>query len=639
MPATAPCGTWKSPVTADLIVAESIGLAGLAADGDDIYWLEMRPSENGRYVLVRRTPDGSTTDLTPPPFNVRSRVHEYGGGSFLVSGGRIWTVHFDDQRIYEIRSDDGAVPLTANDGRRYADFIHDPARDRLIAVHEDAGGGAEPSNTLVAIALSDGSVTTLFSGTDFVSSPRLSPDGGRLAWLSWNHPNMPWDGTTLWVAGVRPDGTLDDPVNVAGGVAESIFQPEWAPDGTLYFISDRNGWWNIYKDGDGAVTPVLEMAAEFGMPQWGFGMSTYGVGSDGQLMVSYSRDGIRHLGRLDPRTGALDEIRTPFTDIEMVRPCGNGAAFLGAAADRPRSVVRLDAGTGESEVLKVSFSAEIDGGYISIPSPVCFPTDGGETAHGIFYHPKNRDFSPPIGELPPLLVFTHGGPTAAATSAFSPTIQFWTSRGIAVLDVNYGGSTGYGRAYRERLRERWGIVDVADCENGARYLASRGDVDADRLAIRGGSAGGFTTLAALVFRDTFRAGASYFGVSDLEALAQETHKFESRYLDGLIGPYPERRDRYLDRSPIHAVDRLSCPIIFFQGTEDRIVPPNQAEAMVAALREKGIPVAYLAFDGEQHGFRRAKNIKRALEAELFFYGRIFGFTPADVIEPVEIENT
>ena len=639
MPATAPCGTWKSPVTADLIVAESIGLAGLAADGDDIYWLEMRPSENGRYVLVRRTPDGSTTDLTPPPFNVRSRVHEYGGGSFLVSNGRIWTVHFDDQRIYEIRSDDGAVPLTADDGRRYADFIHDPARDRLIAVHEDAGGGAEPSNTLVAIALSDGSVTTLFSGTDFVSSPRLSPDGGRLAWLSWNHPNMPWDGTTLWVAGVRPDGTLDDPVNVAGGVAESIFQPEWAPDGTLYFISDRNGWWNIYKDGDGAVTPVLEMAAEFGMPQWGFGMSTYGVGSDGQLMVSYSRDGIRHLGRLDPQTGALDDIRTPFTDIEMVRPCGNGAAFLGAAADRPRSVVRLDAGTGESEVLKVSFSAEIDGGYISIPSPVCFPTDGGETAHGIFYPPANPDFSPPPGELPPLLVFTHGGPTAAATSAFSPTIQFWTSRGIAVLDVNYGGSTGYGRAYRERLRERWGIVDVADCENGARYLASRGDVDADRLAIRGGSAGGFTTLAALVFRDTFRAGASYFGVSDLEALAQETHKFESRYLDGLIGPYPERRDRYLDRSPIHAVDRLSCPIIFFQGTEDRIVPPNQAEAMVAALREKGIPVAYLAFDGEQHGFRRAKNIKRALEAELFFYGRIFGFTPADVIEPVEIENT
>ena len=416
MPTTAPCGTWKSPITADLIVAESIGLAGLAVDGETIYWLEMRPSENGRYVLVRRSPDGSTTDLTPPPFNVRTRVHEYGGGSFLAGGGRIWAVHFDDQRIYEIHPESAPVPLTADDGRRYADFIHDPARDRLIAVCEDGRGGGEPSNTLVAVATADGSVTPLFSGTDFVSSPRLSPDGGRLAWLAWNHPNMPWDGTTLWVADIRPDGTLGQSVHVAGGVAESIFQPEWAPDGTLYFASDRNGWWNLYRYRDGAVTPVIEMAAEFGVPQWGFGMSTYGVGSDERLIVSYSRDGIRHLGRLAPAAGALDDLKTPFTDIELVRACGDGAVFLGAAADRPRSVVRIDPETGKTEVLKASFSADIDAGFISVPSSVSFPTDGGETAHGIFYPPANRDYSPPPGERPPLLVFTHGGTTSRRSS-------------------------------------------------------------------------------------------------------------------------------------------------------------------------------------------------------------------------------
>ncbi len=635
----APYGAWRSPVTGDRIVSESIGLAEPMFDGEDVYWLEMRPSEGGRYVLVRQRPDGGITEVSPPGFNVRTRVHEYGGGSFIVREGIAYMVRFEDQRLYRVVPGEEPVPVTPADGKRFADFLFDPDRDRLLCVCEDHdAGGREPRNTLAAISLADGRVTHLAQGDDFYSSPRLSPEGDRLCWLAWNHPNMPWDGTGLWVAALDESGLPVNPEKIAGGPSESVFQPEWSPDGRLFFVSDRTGWWNLHRLQAGEILPVISMAAEFGVPQWVFGMATYGFERAGRIICAFSREGLWRLARIDTETPDLTEIATPFTDIASVRVRFGEALFLGASPTDPRAVVRFRTGSGETEILRTSFDNRIDTGYFSRPEPVEFATAGGETAHAIFYPPRNTDFGALPGQRPPLLVMSHGGPTAAAGSAFNLTIQYWTSRGIAVLDVNYGGSTGYGRPYRQRLAGNWGIVDVDDCVHGARYLVERGDVDGDRLAIRGGSAGGFTTLAALTFREVFAAGASHYGVSDLAALARETHKFESRYLDSLIGPYPERSDLYADRSPIHAVDRLSCPVIFFQGLEDAVVPPEQAETMVAALRRKGIPVAYLPFEGEQHGFRRSETIKRALEAELCFYGRIFGFDPAEEIEPVAIDN-
>jgi dipeptidyl aminopeptidase/acylaminoacyl peptidase len=639
-PEVAPYGAWKSPITADLIVAGGVLLGQLALDGEDVYWLEGRPLEGGRSVIVRRTPDGRTEDVNPPPFNARTRVHEYGGGSYTVRDGVVYFVHFPDQRVYRQAAGGTPSPLTPEGEFRFADMVMDPVQQRLIAVREDQSGGShEQVNTLVAVPLAGESAgQVLVSGANFYSSPRLSPDGTRLAWLSWNHPDMPWDATELWVSRFRPDGSLEHVERVAGGPGESIFQPEWSPDGMLHFVSDRTGWWNLYSLREHAVEPLCEMPAEFGLPQWVFGMSTYGfVGAD-EILCGVNEREIWRLGRVHTGTGHIDWITLPYTDLSDVRAARGRAALLAGSPTEPASVVQLDPATGEFEVLRRAVQVEVDAGYFSIPEAIEYPTEAGESAFAFFYAPRNRDFVAPPGERPPLLVRCHGGPTAATSSAFSPKIQYWTSRGIAVLDVNYGGSTGYGRAFRQRLEGHWGIVDVDDCVNGALFLARRGDVDGDRLAISGGSAGGYTVLCVLTFRSTFRTGASHFGVSDLEALTRDTHKFESRYLDRLVGPYPERRDLYLARSPIHFTGRLSCPIIFFQGLEDRVVPPDQAEKMVAALREKGLPVAYVAFEGEQHGFRRAENIKRALEGELYFYSRILGFPLADPVEPVPIEN-
>ena len=450
---------------------------------------------------------------------------------------------------------------------------------------------------------------------------------------------MPWDGTELWVGTLDEKGLISTSERVAGGSHESIFQPEWSGDGRLYFVSDRSGWWNLYRiNSNGSVEPMYEMEAEFGMPQWGFGMSTYAFESPDRIVCSYIRNGISHLALIDTRTKLFEPIDCEYTDIRFVRASAGQAVMRAGSPSEAAAIVRFDLQKRAFEVLRRSSNLEIDAGYLSIPRAVEFPTEGGLTAHGFFYPPKNRDYRAPDRELPPLLVESHGGPTAAAATAMSLGIQYWTSRGIAVLDVNYGGSTGFGRDFRERLKDNWGIVDVDDCANGAKYLVAQAQVDGDRLMITGGSAGGYTTLCALTFRDTFSAGASHYGVSDAEALAKETHKFESRYLDGFMGPYPEKREVYVARSPINFTDRLSCPVIFFQGLEDKVVPPNQAETMVAALRKKGIPVAYLPFEGEQHGFRQAKNIKRALDAELYFYSRVFGFDLAEPVEPVEIDN-
>lgn len=636
----APYGSWKSPITSDLIVKGSIGVGMIALDGADVYWIEMRPSEAGRYAIVRRTPEGQITDVTPQPFNARTRVHEYGGGDFVAADGTVYFSNFDDQRLYKQTLNSQPVPLTPAVEMRYADPIVDKRRGRIICVREDHTGGNEAVNVLASINVEDGSdALVLVSGHDFYSSPRLSPDGKRLAWLAWNHPNMPWDGTELWIGELAEDGSLGRTERVAGNVEESIFQPEWSPDGTLYFVSDRSGWWNLYRrNEDGSVESLHEMQAEFGMPQWVFGMSMYAFESAERIICAYIEKGSWRLASLETRTGKFETVETPYTDITYLRASAGRAVFRGGSPTSPASIVQLDLQTGQMEVLRRSNGLQIDPGYFSTAQPVEFPTENGQTAHAFFYPPRNGDFVAPEGELPPLLVKSHGGPTSAATTTLALGIQYWTSRGIGVLDVNYGGSTGYGREYRERLKDTWGIVDVDDCANGARYLVERGEVDGNRLMITGGSAGGYTTLCALTFRDRFKAGASHYGVSDCEALAKETHKFESRYLDGLIGPYPERADLYRERSAIHHVDRLSCPIIFFQGLEDKVVLPNQAEMMVEALRAKGLPVAYVPFAGEQHGFRRAENIKRALDGEIYFYSRIFGFELADEVEPVAIEN-
>jgi dipeptidyl aminopeptidase/acylaminoacyl peptidase len=652
---TVPYGSWKSPITSDSIVGGSVGLSQPLIDGPDVYWVEMRPTEAGRSVIVKRDALGVVNDVTPPPFNARTRVHEYGGGDYTVGDGAVYFSNFSDQRLYVRKGEAEPPAITPVAELRYADAVIDRTRARLICVREDHSiAGREAVNTLVGLKLEGnetpaepGGVSSraarlgclLVSGNDFYSSPRVSPDGSQLAWLTWNHPNMPWDGNELWVGRFGVDGLLETSERVAGSTDESIFQPEWSPEGVLYFVSDRSGWWNLHRlNSDGSIEPLCEMQAEFGMPQWGFGMSTYAFESAARIVCAYIENGISRLALLDTRTKKFEPIVSPYTDIRFVRASPGYAVMRAGSPTEAASIAKLDLETRTFEVLRRSSSLEIDAAYLSTPRAVEFPTEDGRTAHGFFYPPKNRDYNAPVGERPPLLVESHGGPTAAAATALSLPIQYWTSRGIAVLDVNYGGSTGFGRAYRERLKDKWGIVDVDDCANGARYLVGQGEVDGDRLMITGGSAGGYTTLCALTFRDTFNAGASHYGVSDAEALAKETHKFESRYLDGLIGPYPEKREIYVERSPINFTERLSCPVIFFQGLEDKVVPPNQAQTMVDALRAKGISVAYLAFEGEQHGFRQAKNIKRALDGELYFYSRVFAFELAEPVEPVEIDN-
>jgi len=640
-PEVAPYGTWRSPITADLIVSQTIVLSSPLIDRNDVYWLETRPSEGGRSVLVRRAADGTTTDVSPSGFNVRTRAHEYGGGAVLISDGTVYFSNFDDNRLYRQAGGSQPEPLTVAQAQRFADLQLDRWRNRLIAVREDhRESELHPANTLVAVDLAgepnDGHI--LVQGSDFYASPRLSADGTRLAWLSWNQPNMPWDGCELWTARFEADGSLGNRQLVAGGADESIFQPVWGPDGALYFISDRTGWWNMYRLRDGEAQALYPMDAEWGLPQWVFGLTTYAWETTDRLLVVYSQGGTQHLARLYLESGDLEHIDTPYTTLSGPRTGNSSAVLVAGRPDQPTAIVRLDLASGSWETLRRSSETQIDAGFLSPPEAIEFPTDGGVTAHAFFYPPRNQHYRGPDDERAPLIVISHGGPTGATSAAFSLALQFWTSRGFGVVDVNNGGSTGYGRAYRRRLNGGWGIVDVNDCINAARFLVERGDADPQRLIIRGGSAGGYTTLAALAFRNTFRAGASYYGVSDIEALVRDCHKFEAQYEHSLIGPYPERSDLYRERSPIHYVDNIACPIILFQGLEDRVVPPNQSQMMYEAVVRRGVPAAYVEFAGEGHGFRRAENIKRSLENELYFYGRVFGFEPADELDEVPIAN-
>ncbi len=635
----APYGSWRSPITSDLIVAGTVRLGQIELDGEAVYWIEGRPAEKGRNVIVKRSADGSTVDLTPLPFNARTLVNEYGGGSFIVSKAEVFFSNFADQRLYRIAPNTEPQAVTSESKFRYADGVVDWQRNRFVCVREDHSvAGQEAKTTLAAIDLTSGEQTVLVEGNDFYSSPRLSPNGKQLAWLAWDHPNMPWDGSELWLADVQVDGSLANKTLIAGSSNESIFQPEWSPEGELYFVSDRSNWWNLYRLRAGVVEAVCSKDAEFGLPHWVFGMSTYGFVSVKQIVCTYVEQGFSHLALIDTDSGKIETVESAYTQIEGIRCSAGSAVFFAGSPNQPSAIVRFDPATGQFETLRRSSELAIDSGYVSPPQAVEFPTERGLTAHGFFYPPQNKDYAAPDNELPPLLVMIHGGPTAAASPTLKLGIQYWTSRGIAVLDVNYGGSTGYGREYRERLKGNWGVVDVDDCVHGARFLAEQGLVDSNRLAITGGSAGGYTVLCALAFRDVFKAGASHYGVSDLAALEIDTHKFESRYTHSLVAPYPERADLYRERSPIHHTDKLNAPVIFFQGLEDKVVPPNQSEMMVEALRKKNLPVAYVTFEGEQHGFRQAANIKRALDGELYFYSRIFGFELADHVEPVPIEN-
>jgi dipeptidyl aminopeptidase/acylaminoacyl peptidase len=618
-------------------VQGTVGLAGLFLDGTDLYWTELRPAEAGRVVVVRRSADGVIADVTPPAFNVRTRVHEYGGGSFVADGGTVWFSNFADQRLH--RQDPGADPrpITEAVDRRYADAIVDRARKLLFAVREDhTDTSREAVNTIVALGLDGEGEVVVVEGNDFYSDPRLSPDGTELCWLAWDHPNLPWDGTELWVGKVAEDGSVGSSRIVGGGGEVSIFQPSWSPEGVLHYVSDESGYWNLYRLEDAGPRNLTPLSAEFAVPQWVFRSTTYAFVGDGRIASSWIDLGVGGFGVLEH--GGMKSIENGFSTFGCVVADGADAYFVAGSATTAPAIVRQPLDGGAPEVLRMSLNVPLDPAYYSLPQTIEFPTEGGVTAFAFYYPPLNPDFEGPGGAGPPLLVQSHGGPTAAYSTTLSLQTQYWTSRGWGVVEVNYGGSTGYGTEYRRRLNGNWGVVDVDDCVSAARHLVDVGSADPARVAIAGGSAGGYTTLCALTMRDYFRAGGNYFGLSDLVPFVKDTHKFESRYLDSLIGPWPEAADLYRQRSPLTHVDQLNCPLIVFQGLEDKIVPPNQSELIVEAVRKKGLPVAYLAFEGEQHGFRQAKNIKRSLEAESYFYSQVFGFALADEVEPVPIEN-
>ncbi|HET7308384.1 MAG TPA: prolyl oligopeptidase family serine peptidase [Gammaproteobacteria bacterium] len=638
MAKTIPFGSWPSPITPGLICERGDRLAEPRFADGALYWIEGRPAEGGRGVLVRRNADGSVVDLTPAPFSVRSRVHEYGGGAVAIGSGTLYFVNNDDQRIYAHQAGDVPQPLTEASACRYADLQYDPSHHRLLAVLEDHGKGDQsPENRLVAVDCATGGVATLASGADFYSTPRISPDGSQLAWLSWDHPDMPWDGTELWLAGVDDHGLPSAPRRVAGGEDESIFQPEFSPRGVLHFVSDRTGWWNLYRLDEGTATPLAPKDAEFGRPQWQFNMRTYGFSDADTVIACYTQDGVWHVADIDADS-RFRVLKLPYTTIDHLDATGGRAVLLAASPRAAATVLTLDCATGIATPARAAAKSISLDNWLSVARPLSYPTRDGKTAHALYYPPHNPGHAAPRDERPPLLVKCHGGPTAAADSSLDLGIQYWTSRGFAVLDVNYRGSTGYGRPYRRQLEGQWGIVDVTDCLDGARHLVETDCADPARLAIRGSSAGGYTVLAALTFHDLFTAGASYYGISDLETAMTDTHKFESRYGDRLIGPWPDALDTYHRRSPARHAARLNCPMIFFQGLKDRVVPPSQMERMVESLAKRGVPVAAIAFADESHGFRAAASIRTTLEAELYFYGRVFGFKPADALPEVEIRN-
>jgi len=651
---TAPYGSWKSAIDADQLVQGSVRLSEASLVDGRCYWLESRPAEKGRSVLVQHCPKRGRRDITPAPLSVRSKAHEYGGASYLVSDNTVYFVLAEDQRLYRMDLEKQLPePITPENKSRYADLVLDRKRNRLLCVEEDhapCDQGGEAIARILAIDLDEpleSASQVLVEGADFYSNPTLSPNGNRLSFLRWHHPNMPWDATELCVAELDADGAVQNVNLVAGRNGESVFQPQWSPEGALFFVSDRNNWWNIYRQGvdsqsaEGSPpaegSPLWEKKAEFATPQWIFGMSTYGFLTSDEILCTFTEDGRWHLATIDIHSGEHRRLEQPYCDIESLRCESHKAVMIAAGPDRLPAVIAYDNHSGKFESIASSHSNKLPEGIFSIAQEIEFPA-GGRSVYGFYYPPYNPAYSAPEGEKPPLIVFSHGGPTGATSAGLNLKVQYWTSRGFAILDVNYSGSTGYGRDYRERLKGNWGITDVEDVCAGAEYLVAKELADPQRLLIKGGSAGGYTVLAALTFHNTFRAGASHYGIGDLTTLARDTHKFESRYLDKLVGPWPEAEAIYRERSPIEHVEQLNCPVIFFQGLEDKVVPPNQAETMVGALRQRGIAVAYITFEDEGHGFRGGNSIKMALEGELEFYSRIFKFPLPAPGPGIAIEN-
>ena len=625
-------GCWPSPISAELITEAAPGLNCLQSHGDNLYWVESRPWEAGRNVIMRRLADGTVVDLLPKPYSHGSRVHEYGGSAYAVDDKDLYFVNASDQRIYQLdlqRAEQGEgnrepTPLTPISLQRFADLIIDRKNQRLIAVCEDHSGEQEPAGYLVAISLDpeNPQVTTIESGADFYAYPRLSADGTTLCWIQWQHPHMPWDCTQLWQATIAGDGSLSDKTLVAGGDNDqAIFQPQWSPDNQLYFVSDRNNWWNIFRADNGKIEPVVEMEAEFATPLWQFGMSTYDFIDCDTIGCLWTQQGNWHCGFIDINSGQLSTIETSYSSMQAAC-CSQGSLYMVAGAAALPAEIACATARGTTAVYSPS-TLDIDGENLSRPRSVLFSASDGQQVHAFFYPPTNAAFCAGENQLPPAIALCHGGPTGATDSGLNLKIQYWTSRGFAVVDINYRGSTGFGRKFRQSLTGAWGIADVEDSQSAINHLVKEKKIDPARCIIRGSSAGGYTVLAALTFTDTFKAGASLYGIGDLETLARDTHKFESRYMDSLIGPYPERRDIYLARSPIHHAEGLNCPVIFLQGLEDKVVPPNQAEMMVNLLRDKGIKVGHITFPDEGHGFRKAANIIRAMESELAFYTDVF----------------
>ncbi len=631
-------GSWSSPITVEMMTSSSVGLGSPTVDRSDLYWTESRASEGGRITLFRRSGDGHVVELTPAPFYVRSRVHEYGGGEYAARAGWVVFSDFHDGRLYLIRDGQPPTPITPESDHRFADLRIHPDRSLVLAVREDHTGPGEAVNTVVALNLdgrNDSGGTVLCSGADFYASPELASDG-RLAWTEWNHPNMPWDETQIFV-GALAGTTLTGVVQVTGGPGESAIHPRWSPDGRLLFLSDRTNWWNLYAWSGGAVTLLFSAESDFTTPPWRLGQSPYTVIDDDRILVSWTANGSMSVGRLTLSSQELVPLTSAGAETTSLSSSGERAAAVLASPDRPSRLCELDLASDQWTDVRSSSEITVAPELVSVARAVSWASEQGPV-YGWFYPPTNPGYVAPAGSLPPMITLSHGGPTASSPAIFDLSVQYWTSRGIAVLDVNYGGSTGYGRSYRQRLRGSWGLVDVADCAAGAVAMGTAGLADPHRLAISGGSAGGYTTLRALTATDVFSAGISLYGVGDLESLAKDTHKFESRYLDGLVGRYPEDVDVYHDRSPIYHLDQLSAPILLLQGADDMIVPPNQAETMAAAARAKGLPVALIIFPGEGHGFRRSENIKASIEAELYFLGRVYGFLPADQLPSIHIEN-
>ena len=646
MATTAPYGSWASPITTDLVASEGgVSFAYLDISEEGVYWTESRPQESGRSALVFRPHGGEPTDVVPSEFNVRTRVHEYGGGAWFRHGRVAFCSSFDDSRLYRIE-EPGAEPrpITPEPSEphalRYADGRVFAGGHLIVCVRELHGEG-EPVNELVVLP-ADGSSEpkVIATGRDFYAAPRPSPDGSSLAWLAWDHPHMPFEGTDLCVADLASDGSLSNGRRVAGSEQESIFQPEWSSDGLLYFVSDRTGWSNLYVERDGEVHPLTSEEAELGYPQWVFDLSRYAFLADGRIACIFTRAAIDSLELFDPESGNLELLDLPYTTYSSpsLQSHGTRLVFPASTPIDAAAVIELDLDSGDRKILRRSTEVKLDERYISVAQPVDFPGADGLNSHGFYYAPANSDFSGPDDELPPLVVFVHGGPTAHVSPSLDLQVQLFTSRGIAVVDLNYGGSTGYGREYQDRLRGRWGEIDVEDSAAAARYLGDRGDIDLARVQITGGSAGGYTTLMALAVRDEFASGVSYYGVADLVTFHEDTHKFESHYDEYLVGPWPDAIDLYRDRSPVVHADSISDPLLLLQGLDDKVVPPSQAEVIVDALKRRGIPYAYIAFAGEGHGFRKAENIKRASEAHLSFLAQVSGFAPADEIEPIEIEK-